>query len=144
MEVKGHLALFNDFLTSWMFKVRVGSAVSNTFEQQEGVPQGSVLRFTLFGIAMNNIAEDIPSVIKKIWFVDDLVIYLSSSSIPSIERNFQLAINKISSWTRKKKVSKFRKQKVLQFIFIAKEVYNRNSTSIWMGTEFLSNPRLYF
>jgi len=35
-------------------------------------------------------------------FIDDLAIYLSSSTIPSIERKLQLAINKISSWAAKK------------------------------------------
>ena len=103
MGVKGHLALFIDnFLSSRMFKVRVGSTFSNTFEQQQGVPQGSVLSVTLFGLAINNIAKDIPDDIKKNLFVDDLAIYLSSSTIPSIERKLQLAINKISSWTAKK------------------------------------------
>ena len=103
MGVKGHLALFIDnFLSSRMFKVRVGSTFSNTFEQQQGVPQGSVLSVTLFGLAINNIAKDIPADIEKNLFVDDLAIYLSSSTIPSIERKLQLAINKISSWTAKK------------------------------------------
>ena len=57
---KGNILNFTDrFLTNRKIKVRVGTTVSSQHIQEEGVPQGSVLSVTLFGIAINNILENL-------------------------------------------------------------------------------------
>ncbi|GBN62166.1 putative RNA-directed DNA polymerase from transposon X-element [Araneus ventricosus] len=46
---RGQLSLFiKNFLSHRVFKVRIGSTLSDPFVQLEGVPQGSVLSVTLF------------------------------------------------------------------------------------------------
>ena len=100
-DIRGHLAYFiKNFLSSRFFYVRVGSSMSNRFIQQQGVPQGSVLSVTMFGLAINNIVKDLPNDIQKGIFVDDLSIHYSSSSVQSIQRKLQLSIDKIYRWTR--------------------------------------------
>ena len=81
------------------FKVKINSTLSETFDQMQGVPQGSVMSVTLFGIAINGIVADLSTDIQKSLFVDDFAIYFSSSSITAIERKLQMAINKIFNWT---------------------------------------------
>ena len=39
------------------FNVRIGSTLSDTFEQEQGVPQGSTLSPSLFNIKINNIVK---------------------------------------------------------------------------------------
>ena len=101
MGIRGHMANFiQNFLRNRFFKVKVGQNLSQEFCQEQGVPQGSVMSVTLFGIAINNIIQDLPNDINRSLFVDDLTIYCSSPSIQSIERRLQNAINKIVEFTK--------------------------------------------
>ena len=96
----GPLAYFiKNFLENRKFKVQLNNNYSDEREQEQGVPQGSVLSVTLFIIAINNIIEDIPGDVSKSLYVDDLAIYYSSNNIATIERKLQLSINKIHTWT---------------------------------------------
>ena len=54
--LRGRLPNFiSNFLSDRSFNVRIGSTLSDTFEQEQGVPQGSILSPTLFNIKINNI-----------------------------------------------------------------------------------------
>ena len=98
--IRGHLAEFiQNFLTHRKIKVKVGSSISNEYDQQQGVPQGSVISCTLFGIAINSIVDNLPQGVQTNLFVDDLAIYFSSASVQTVERKLQLATNQISKWT---------------------------------------------
>ena len=47
--LKGRLPIFvQNFLSNREFKVHVGSTLSEAHNQEEGVPQGSILSVTLF------------------------------------------------------------------------------------------------
>ena len=60
--LQGELPLFiKAFLKTRYFKARVGSTLSDSKIQEEGVPQGSVLSVTLFVLAINGISLVIPS-----------------------------------------------------------------------------------
>ena len=45
------------FLLDRKFKIRIGSSISDMKNQEEGVPQGSVLSVTLFSFKINNMTK---------------------------------------------------------------------------------------
>jgi hypothetical protein len=62
MGLRGNLPIFvSNFLTERQFKVRLGSTYSNLYDQENGVPQGSILSVILFSIKINSLAQ----VLKK-------------------------------------------------------------------------------
>ena len=52
-------------------QVRVGSTLSDQFEQAQGVPQGSILSTTLFNIKINNIVNCLDPKTEGSLYVDD-------------------------------------------------------------------------
>ena len=98
--IRGNMGIFiRNFLSNRSLKVKINKSISNAFPQQQGVPQGSVMSVTLFGVAINSIIDGISSDIGRSLFVDDLAIYFSSSSVNTIERQLQIAIAKIQEFT---------------------------------------------
>ncbi|GBN26250.1 hypothetical protein AVEN_88681-1 [Araneus ventricosus] len=69
------------------------------FTREEGVPQGSVLRVTLFALKINDILKQLPPSVKGFLYVDDLYISCTGDNIHFIERQLQLAVNKIRQWS---------------------------------------------
>ena len=60
--VKGYLPNYiREFLKNRLFKVRVGEHLSDSRQQVNGVPQGSVLSVTLFALKINSIVRMIPA-----------------------------------------------------------------------------------
>ena len=56
LGLRGHLPMFiNNFLTNRTFNVKVNNSFSDPFDQEEGVPQGSILSPILFEIKINSI-----------------------------------------------------------------------------------------
>ena len=96
----GHLPLFirNLFLNR-TFRVRVGDTLSPSFDQIEGVPQGSVLSVLCLALAINDIVTVVPNGVRCSLYVDDLVLYLSGSTLPSAVHQMQLTINRVANWT---------------------------------------------
>ena len=67
MGLRGRLPIFiSEFLSDRNFKVRVGSTLSDSFEQEMGVPQGSILSPTLFSIKINSLAKTLTSGVEGI------------------------------------------------------------------------------
>ena len=64
--------------------MRIGSTLSDTFEQEQGVPQGSILSPTLFNIKINNIANCVSDTVSSL-YVDDFGIFYKSKNMESIE-----------------------------------------------------------
>ena len=72
MDLRGRLPLFiQNFLSERKFRVRVGTSLSDFNDQKMGVPQGSILSFTLFIIEINSITSCIRNGVDKSLFVDD-------------------------------------------------------------------------
>ncbi|GBL93760.1 putative RNA-directed DNA polymerase from transposon X-element [Araneus ventricosus] len=68
--IKGNLPLFiKNFLQTRVFQIRIGNILSDNFDQQEGVPQGSV---SLFIIKIIGIVSKLPSYVNSSLFVDDI------------------------------------------------------------------------
>ena len=54
----GHLQNFiQSFLNNRHFEVRLGSIILDSFEQEMGIPEGSILSVTLFSIKKNSLAK---------------------------------------------------------------------------------------
>ena len=76
------------------FNVRIGSTLSDTFKQEEGVPQGSILSPTLFNIKINNIVKCVNDTDSSL-YVDDFGIFYKSKNMENIEFRLQRYLNKV-------------------------------------------------
>ena len=97
--LKGRLTeSISAFLSNRLFRVRVGTYLSDSFPQEMGVPQGSILSVTLFILKINSIISCLSPSIKCSLYVDDFLICCRSRYMPSIERLMQLCLNNIQTW----------------------------------------------
>ena len=97
--IRGPMGVFlQNFLSDRVFRVRVGGALSDTFRQMEGIPQGSVMSVGLFALMINDIGDELPHSIERSLFVDDLAIWLSASRTLSLTRRLQMAVNQLERW----------------------------------------------
>ena len=97
--MRGNLPVFiKNFLNGRTFQTKIENTYSNYFNMKQGIPQGSVLSGTLFNIAINNIVKALPQGVSNNLFVDDFVIYYTSSNLRHIQRILNTAITKIQSW----------------------------------------------
>ncbi len=99
LGLRGRLPLFiKNFLTDRTFKVKLGSTISEPFEQEMGVPQGSILSVTLFAIKINSIVKALTPNVECSLYVDDFVICYGAKSMFTIERKLQHTLNKLQDW----------------------------------------------
>ena len=99
LGLKGRLPVFiKSFLADRRKQVRVGSTLSDQFEQAQGVPQGSILSTTLFNIKINNIVNCLDPKTEGSLYVDDFCICYRSKSMRTVERHLQQCLNKIENW----------------------------------------------
>jgi len=97
--LRGKMPLFiENFLTNRVFRVRLGTVLSEMHNQEMGVPQGSILSVTLFILKINSIAKVVNTGIDKSLFVDDFSVSYSSANMALIERQMQNCLNKIQQW----------------------------------------------
>ena len=60
--MRGSLPTFIErFLKNRQFQVKVGSNFSQLYDQEMGVPQGSILSVTLFGLKINSVIKSVAS-----------------------------------------------------------------------------------
>ena len=99
LNLRGRLPTFiENFLTDRKFQVKVNNTLSEIVDQEEGVPQGSILSVTLFCIKINKITGHLSSGVDKSLFVDDFQICYSAFRMSAIERKLQHSIDKLSKW----------------------------------------------
>ena len=87
----------SNFLSDRSFNVRIGSTLSDTFEQEQGVPQGSILSPSLFNIKINNIVKCVNDTDSSL-YVDDFGIFYKSKNMENIEFRLQRCLNKVETW----------------------------------------------
>ena len=76
--MRGHILFFiKIFLNNRRIMVKVNDQHSDLVQQEEGIPQGSVLGCTCFLIAINEIAGNLPPTVQKTIYVDDFSVYSS-------------------------------------------------------------------
>jgi ribonuclease HI len=85
-------------LSQRTFRVRCSSVLSRQFTLEEGVPQGGVLSGLLFLLAINDIHTVIPSSVQYSLYADDILLYVTGSSLSCITRQLQLAITHCAQW----------------------------------------------
>ena len=68
------------------------------FDQEMGVPQGSILSVTLFALKINSIVKAISPGVECSLYVDDFLIVHRSKYIHIIERHLQRSLNMLSHW----------------------------------------------
>jgi len=73
------------FLTGRKFSVRVGGTLSDLYDQQEDVPQGSILSVTLFSIKIDSIAKCLLNCVNCSLYVDDFLICYQAKNMNTIE-----------------------------------------------------------
>jgi len=95
----GRLPLFIEgFLRDRQFAVRLSSCYSQIYDQEMGVPQGSILSVTLFGLKINSVVKAISPGVECSLYLDDFLICYGSKCINIIERHLQRCLNKLSIW----------------------------------------------
>ncbi|RUS68704.1 hypothetical protein EGW08_023534 [Elysia chlorotica] len=99
LEFRGKLPIFiQNFLSDRHFRVRSGSQYSDSYRQENGVPQGSILSPILFNLKINNIMKSVSSNANASLFVDDFALYIEGKHLQHLERTMQLCINKVHNW----------------------------------------------
>lgn len=97
---RGFLPTFiQNFLSDRTFQVRLQSTSSDSFVQEEGVPQGSILSPLLFNLKINNIIKQVQPNLDKSLYVDDFSLSAKGKNLANVERQLQLCLNKIEKWT---------------------------------------------
>ena len=99
MDLRERLLLFiQNFLSERKFRVIVGTSLSDFYDQEMGVPQGSILSVTLFIVKINSITRCIRNGIDKSPSVDDFGVSYRSKHMQAIEGQLQLHLNIIEDW----------------------------------------------
>ena len=97
--LRGKMPIFiTIFLINRKFLVWIGGTLSEIYNQEEGVPQGSILDVTLFSINISSIVKCLGNAIDGSLYVDDFLICYQSKNMNTIERQLQLCLNKIQKW----------------------------------------------
>jgi len=97
--LRGNLPSFiKNFLQDRNFNVKTYNALSDTYQQETGVPQGSILSVTLFALRINEITQVLSGDTEASLFVDDLAIYYSGRHLDLVTRHLQKDINQLVSW----------------------------------------------
>ena len=89
------------FLSHRLFQVRADSTLSDTYEQEMGVPQGSILSLILFSLKINNIVKSVLKGLEASLFMDDFALCIHAKFLPHAQRLMQLFVNSEQDWVSK-------------------------------------------
>ena len=115
MQSRKNQGLFGKGLNNQLFRVKVGTNLSDVRKQEMGVPQGCILSVTLFSVKINSIIKSINPGVGCCLYVDDFVICFRSSHMAIIEGQLQQCLNRLKTRSDENGF-KFSKQNV--FIFV--------------------------
>ncbi|XP_058817649.1 uncharacterized protein LOC131680952 [Topomyia yanbarensis] len=74
-SITGNMGHFlSDYLSNRTFRVGIGAAHSDTFPEDNGVPQRSVFAVTLFLVSMTSLFTSLPAGIYVFVYADDIVL----------------------------------------------------------------------
>ena len=75
--------------------MRAGSTLSDTYEQEMVVPQGSILTPVLFSLKINNIVKSVLTGSEASLFVHDFALCIRVKSLPPAEKCMQACVNSV-------------------------------------------------
>ena len=97
--LRGRLPVFVvEYLRDRRIWVIIDTTLADEFCPEEGVPTGSVLAVTWFGLKINELPSRISRDIFRAVFVEDLKISFRGCSLDTIERHLQQVVNAIQEW----------------------------------------------
>ncbi|XP_065073052.1 uncharacterized protein LOC135697366 [Ochlerotatus camptorhynchus] len=97
--LKGHVLKFiQNFLSHRTFQVVLGNCRSKIFDEETGVPQGSVIAVTLFLVRMNGVFTRLPVGIFIFVYADDIVLMAIKETVKALRRKIIQATAYISNW----------------------------------------------
>lgn len=97
--IGGRMAIFCEgFLKERNFKVLYQGHFSSSKNQQNGVPQGSVLAVTFFLLAINSIHEWLPKDITIKLYADDITIAITSRCARWTRQRVQNTLKQLEAW----------------------------------------------
>ena len=97
--LRGRMPIFiSKFLENRNFRVRLGSTLSDPFEQEMGIPQGSILSVTLFSLKINSLAKVLSQDIHGSLYVDDFLISYRAKNTRTCERQLQGCLGNMEKW----------------------------------------------
>ncbi|KAG5866412.1 hypothetical protein JTB14_025349 [Gonioctena quinquepunctata] len=86
--LRGNMAIcIQSFLQDRTFQVRIGAIDSSYRTLDNGIPQGSVLSVSLFAVAINILLEKSQNYVKKVLYVDDLILLYRHKSMENINEH---------------------------------------------------------
>ena len=99
LGLRGRLPIFiKNFLFERTFRICMGSTLLDLQNQEEGVPQGSILSITLFSFKINDIVKCLIPSIDCALYVNDFVICYRATHMNIVEGQLQINLNKINKW----------------------------------------------
>ena len=97
--LRGHMPTFiSKLLSNRKFSVRIGGTLSDIYDQEEGVPQGSILSVTLFSLKINSIIGCLLQDIECPLYVDDFLICYRAKHTCSIEKQLNICLDRLQKW----------------------------------------------
>ena len=102
-KITGNIIKFiNNFLQERYIKVRVNGSLSNIYQLDNGIPQGSVLSGTLFLLSINELLKMIQNPAIKTCFVDKCNICISGKNLTLLQELAQQNLNHVQSFSEDK------------------------------------------
>ena len=87
------------FLSDWRAYMVYQNHKSRSLRVCRGVLQGSVLGLVLFSLFINNLPASLPSSVCCSFYTDDLAIWSSSPSVPTVVEATQGALFRLECWS---------------------------------------------
>ena len=92
------LKWLKDYISERKQQVLLNNSISSLGTLKAGVPQGSVLGPLLFLLFINDIADDIQSLVRL--FADDSSLIFSSTNPPEVEDRLNLDLQVLDNWAK--------------------------------------------
>lgn len=103
LGIKDRMIQFiNNFLDDRNFRVIIGNYSSESFNLENGIPQGSIISVILFLIHLNGISNvNLPEHIEMLLYADDIVKYGRNKDTAKLQTDLQIGINNLATFLSK-------------------------------------------